>query len=185
MVTRPSANAMASAVSRVGDYAIKEGFSTTPIYEMEDLSSLTDLWNRLENNHYFIRFNNSQNGRFTIPMRHYIDFLSSITNAETKQESGLPTMAVGALFGSSKEASKAAEPPKSASVRLPLVEALKNAGFRCIDNRTTSSILWVLYEPAKKELFESTIAGYSVQCKLEKRGALATNNAPAWRIMFN
>lgn len=180
-----SANAMASAVSRVGDYAIKEGFSTTPIYEMEDLSSLTDLWNRLENNHFFIRFNNSQNGRFSIPMRHYIDFLSSFSTGEAKQEPGLSTMAVGALVGSLKEASKNAESPKPSSVRLPLVEALKNAGFRCIDNRTTSSILWVLYEPAKKDLFENTTAGYNVQCKLEKRGALATNNTPAWRIMFN
>lgn len=180
-----SANAMASAVSRIGDYAIKEGFSTTPIYEMEDLSLLTDLWNRLENNHFFVRFNNSQNGRSLIPMRHYIDFLSSISNGETKQESGLPTMAMGALYGDSKEASKNPETPTPVSARLPLVEALKNAGFRCIDNRTTSSILWVLYEPAKKDTFEKTIAGYNVQCKLEKRGALATNNSPAWRIMFN
>ena len=29
------------------------------------------------------------------------------------------------------------------------------------------------------------IAGYNVQYKLEKRGAMATKNAPAWRIMFN
>jgi hypothetical protein len=66
-----------------------------------------------------------------------------------------------------------------------LLETLRTGGFRCIDNRTTSSILWVLYEPAKKNEFDKIISGYNVQCKLEKRGALATNNAPAWRIMFN
>ena len=69
--------------------------------------------------------------------------------------------------------------------KLSLLDALKKEGFRCIDNRTTSSILWVLYEPAKKEAFERIAAGYNVQCKFEKRGALATNNVPAWRIMFN
>lgn len=78
-----------------------------------------------------------------------------------------------------------AETQTPAVERSSLVEALKKLGFRCIDNRTTSSILWVLYEPAKRDLFENTIAGHSVQCKLEKRGAIATNDAPAWRIMFN
>jgi hypothetical protein len=58
------------------------------------------------------------------------------------------------------------------------------AQFRYIDNRTTSSILWVFYEPTRKDDFERIISGYKVQCKLEKRGALATKNAPAWRVMF-
>lgn len=66
-----------------------------------------------------------------------------------------------------------------------LLETLKAEGFRYIDNRSTSSILWVLYEPMRKADFERIIADYNVQCKLEKRGALATKNAPAWRIMFN
>ncbi len=74
------------------------------------------------------------------------------------------------------------EPQKKS---ITLIEALRTGGFRCIDNRTTSSILWVLYDPAKKNEFDKIISGYNVQCKLEKRGALATNNAPAWRIMFN
>ena len=102
---------------------------------------------------------------FGLVSRHYIDFVATAP-AERKGE---PIKA---------------EPHKPAGGRMSLVDALQKAGFKCIDNRTTSSILWVLYEPARKELFENTIAGYSVQCKLEKRGALATNNAPAWRIMI-
>lgn len=66
-----------------------------------------------------------------------------------------------------------------------LLETLKGEGFRFIDNRAASSILWVFYDPVKKAAFERIILGYSVQWRLEKRGALATGNAPAWRIMFN
>ena len=62
---------------------------------------------------------------------------------------------------------------------------LRKAGFKCKDNRAASSIVWVLYEPSMKDAFEKAVAGYGVQYKLEMRGALATNNAPAWRIMFD
>ena len=65
-----------------------------------------------------------------------------------------------------------------------LLNRLVSAGFTCIDNRGTSSILWVLYVAEKKTEFESIISGFNVQCKLEKRGALATNNRAAWRIMY-
>lgn len=158
-----SANAMASAVSRAGDFAVEQGFSRMPFYEIADIDDVRKVWNLLESNEAFIKFNYSQNRRFSAAMKHYIDFRSF----------------------SNKEVSNGAEAQKQASGKTPLVEALKNAGFRCIDNRTTSSILWVMYEPTKRYVFERIIAGYDVQCKLEKRGALATNNAPAWRIMFN
>jgi len=161
-----SAKAMASAVSRVGDYAIEKCFTRTPIFEITDVETVRKIWNQLERNSDFVRFNNSQNRRFSAAMKHYMDFISSAPSQ-------------------SEEKTHKAETQRPASGRLSLVDTLKQAGFKCIDNRTTSSILWVLYEPAKKDLFESTIAGYNVQCKLEKRGALATNNAPAWRIMFN
>ena len=158
-----SANAMASAVSRVGEYAIEQGLSKTPIFEVPDDEMIPQVWALLERNGDFIQFNNRQNRRFSIAMKHYLDFLSSTT----------------------KEGIMKTEQNKQGNRRLPLVEVLRNAGFRCIDNRTTSSILWVLYEPAKKDTFEKILAGYNVQYKLEKRGALATNNIPAWRIMFN
>ena len=161
-----SAKAMASAVSRVGDFAIEKGFACTPIFEITDVEIARKIWNQLERNGDFIRFNNSQNRRFSAAMKHYMDFISS---APSQRE----------------EKAHKAETQKPVGGRLSLVDTLKQAGFKCLDNRATSSILWVLYEPAKKDLFESTIAGYNVQCKLEKRGALATNNVPAWRIMFN
>lgn len=65
-----------------------------------------------------------------------------------------------------------------------LLNELLAAGFNCIDNRGTSSILWVLYTADRKADFENIIAKYKVQYKLEKRGALATNNRAAWRIMY-
>lgn len=66
-----------------------------------------------------------------------------------------------------------------------LIRELAAKGFTCIDNRSTSGIVWVLYSSEKKTSFETMVAGYNVQYKLEKRGAMATKNAPAWRIMFN
>lgn len=158
-----SANAMASAVSRIGDYAIEKGFTMLSVFEAASVADVRKWWSVLEKDREFIIFNNSQNRRFTAAMKHYMDFLTS-----------------GEMNAPAKDT-----PKEAAKGRVPLLEALKAKGFRCIDNRTTSSILWVLYDPAKKGEFDSIIAGYNVQCKLEKRGALATNNAPAWRIMFN
>lgn len=66
-----------------------------------------------------------------------------------------------------------------------ILEDLQRKGFKCIDNRNASSILWVLYEPTKIAEFESIISEYGVKSMLEKRGAAATQNKPAWRIMFN
>lgn len=77
--------------------------------------------------------------------------------------------------------------PARAGSKSPveLIRELAAKGFTCIDNRSTSGIVWVLYSSEKKTNFETIVAGYNVQYKLEKRGAMATKNAPAWRIMFN
>lgn len=56
-------------------------------------------------------------------------------------------------------------------------------GFDCIDNRATSSIIWVIYQADKKAAFESIAEKYHAKYKLEKRGAVATGNKAAWRIM--
>ncbi len=94
-----------------------------------------------------------------------------------------------------EEGPKEAEPEKADIARKteetgereesedPLIRALHKAGLRTIDNRASSSILWVLYAPEKKDAFEKIAAEYNVSGKLEKRGAIATNNVPAWRIM--
>ncbi len=104
---------------------------------------------------------------------------------ERKRREETERKAVKRRAEQTKECPKKTELQKASSGWWSLVDALKNMGFQYIDNYTKSSILWVLYEPAKKDAFERLIAGYDVQCRFEKRGALATNNAPAWRIMFN
>lgn len=63
------------------------------------------------------------------------------------------------------------------------IDALREAGFSVIDNRTTSSIIWVIYVGGKKETFERIAAKYNAQYNFERRGAVATRNLPAWRIM--
>ena len=80
-------------------------------------------------------------------------------------------------------ARKTEETGERAESEDPLIRALHKAGLRTIDNRASSSILWVLYAPEKKDAFEKIAAEYNVSGKLEKRGAIATNNVPAWRIM--
>ncbi len=157
-----SANAMASAVSRVGDYAVENGYAKTAFFEIDDAVTVREVWKSLEDDADFIKFNNSQNRRFSAAMKHYMDFVSLTEQEKTKTN----------------------DTSKPVNSKVSLVDALTNAGFRCIDNRSASAILWVLFDPAKKDVFERIVTGYSVQCKLEKRGALATNNAPAWRIMF-
>ncbi len=64
-----------------------------------------------------------------------------------------------------------------------LLNELKSAGFTVIDNRMTSSIIWVIYVGGKKDIFEQIVSKYNVQYSLERRGALATRNVPAWRVM--
>ncbi len=64
-----------------------------------------------------------------------------------------------------------------------LYEELIGAGFNCIDNRSSSQIIWVLYQADKAARFEQIATKYHAQCQLEKRGAVATNGRAAWRIM--
>ena len=47
-----------------------------------------------------------------------------------------------------------------------------------------SNIVWVIYNKDSKELIERTISKYSFRSKLENRGAIATGNRPAWRVMI-
>ena len=64
-----------------------------------------------------------------------------------------------------------------------LMEELKSSGFSVIDNRMTSSIIWVIYNAGKASEFERIASKYNAQYSFERRGALATKNAPAWRVM--
>lgn len=94
-----------------------------------------------------------------------------------------PTGNEGVKQGNSN--AKSVDKMKTSKSSNELIKTLNDKQFTCIDNRTTSGILWVLYSVDKKAVFEEVITGYNVSYKLERRGAVATKNAPAWRIMFN
>lgn len=65
----------------------------------------------------------------------------------------------------------------------PLTE-LREAGFTCIDNRERSGILWVLYDGDRAEAFHEIERRYMLKASIERRGAVSTNYAPAWRIQM-
>ena len=64
------------------------------------------------------------------------------------------------------------------------IAEIKNKGITFIDNREQSGIVWVLYSIDVKEDFEKIVKKHQCKFGLEKRGSIATNNRPAWRIIF-
>jgi len=64
------------------------------------------------------------------------------------------------------------------------VKELQDHGIELTDNRAQSNIVWVLYSADKKGYVESVISKFECKSTLEKRGAIATHNRPAWRVMF-
>lgn len=63
-------------------------------------------------------------------------------------------------------------------------DAIRNAGFTCVDNREVSGILWVIYDGEKSDVFHAIEQKYSFKASLERRGAVATKGVPAWRILI-
>lgn len=64
------------------------------------------------------------------------------------------------------------------------IAEIKNKGITFIDNREQSGIVWVLYSIDVKETIEKLAKKHQCKFGLEKRGSIATNNRPAWRIIF-
>lgn len=64
-----------------------------------------------------------------------------------------------------------------------LIDELEALQIEFVDNRKQSNIIWVIHSKENKDLIESTISKYSFKSTLERRGAIATENRPAWRIM--
>lgn len=64
------------------------------------------------------------------------------------------------------------------------IDELDTYKLEYIDNRSQSNIVWILYNKEKRELAEEIIERYKYKATFEKRGAIATNNRPAWRVMF-
>ncbi len=64
-----------------------------------------------------------------------------------------------------------------------LLDELVSKGFECIDNRTSSNIIWVIYNAERKEEFEQLLTSHDTTYSREKRGSMATAGRDAWRIM--
>ena len=71
----------------------------------------------------------------------------------------------------------------SSSTGLTIIEIFKGANINFIDNRIQSGIIWVPLINESKEKIEEILNNSGLKYSLEKRGALATNNKPAWRVM--
>jgi len=66
---------------------------------------------------------------------------------------------------------------------LKLSEKLKAASINHVDNRVQSGIIWVPLVDERKDEIEIIINGCGLRYSFEKRGAKATDNKPAWRVM--
>ena len=65
-----------------------------------------------------------------------------------------------------------------------LLAALTERGFRYLDNRKSSGLLWVYYDSGKVGQLIELRSKFGFQSKLEKRGAKATDNQTAWCITW-
>lgn len=65
-----------------------------------------------------------------------------------------------------------------------LLAALTERGFRYLDNRKSSGLLWVYYDSGKVGQLIELRNKFGFQSKLEKRGAKATGNQTAWCITW-
>lgn len=64
------------------------------------------------------------------------------------------------------------------------VGELKEHQIEFIDNRKQSNIIWVIYSKDRKEMIENIVKKCNLKSVLERRGAIATGNRPAWRVMI-
>ena len=64
------------------------------------------------------------------------------------------------------------------------VDELKEHHIEYVDNRKQSNIIWVIYDKDNKVFVESTISKLKLKASFERRGAIATGNRPAWRVMI-
>ena len=121
--------------------------------------------------------------RFALPNAFSKGFLKKAdgTAAQTQQK-GATTGTQGTHQMTLDEMMKGKTSGNNAS-KGGLYGDLVSAGFTCIDNRSSSAIIWVLYQADMKEKFEEIATKYHAQYKLEKRGAMATGGKAAWRIM--
>lgn len=78
----------------------------------------------------------------------------------------------------------AEQKPTQKSKGDSFVEELERQKIQIVDNRKQSGIVWIPYDKDKKAMIESIVSKYKLTASLEKRGAIATGNRPAWRVMI-
>ncbi len=64
------------------------------------------------------------------------------------------------------------------------VDELKEHHVEFVDNRKQSNIIWVIYDTNNKVFVESIMSKLKLKASFERRGAIATGNRPAWRVMI-
>lgn len=64
------------------------------------------------------------------------------------------------------------------------IEKLKQHNIRFVDNRKQSGIVWIIYEEGIAKVVEDIINKFNYDASLERRGSIATENQPAWRVMM-
>lgn len=117
-------------------------------------------------------------------------FAINLDDAESRRLKGPPRQAPKqSKTNASRIASHSAHVVQPRSSSKPVkgdsfIAELKNDGIAFIDNREHSGIIWVLYSADVKETVEALSKKHQCKFGLEKRGSIATNNRPAWRVIF-
>ena len=83
-----------------------------------------------------------------------------------------------------KATRKPKERPSDSKLQKPeqLLLELKNLNVEVIDNRKQSKILWVIRNPETEDRVVELLKRYGCKYTLDRRGAIATQNRPAWRV---
>lgn len=74
--------------------------------------------------------------------------------------------------------------PATSTASDCFIEELKKQSIEFVDNRQQSNIIWVIYKPEEKSIFEGLTEKHLCRASLEKRGSIATSGRPAWRVIF-
>ena len=65
-----------------------------------------------------------------------------------------------------------------------LFKELDDNDIEYIDNREKSGIVWIIDSRDKFNIISGLIDKYGLNCTIEKRGSIVTENRPAWRVMI-
>ena len=65
-----------------------------------------------------------------------------------------------------------------------LFKELDNNDIEYIDNREKSGIVWIIDSKDKFNIISNLVDKYELNCTIEKRGSIVTENRPAWRVMI-